>query len=350
MTNQALQQWIIDETSGNRGNLPNPNALTATFQLSVLRLLSLGILGKIHEEPATGFLMGSLASYGQLCSSAFDVTGRATWQYHSKASSGGVSESKTGADFALIIESNFHNPRLAIFQAKRVIDLENDTIKIHHVTNPEGDINQRTPQFIKLLDNAISVAQDAAVAVDIHDIHWTHYLSYAPDSMRCNSLDKLAKTLEAYNVGWTTGIYPKVPDIVVSAHEPSTFYWLLTKGASEAEDASTLRGWLEITPSALASVKGTLLNFTDIFIAKRLPDLTPDYDYTGADSDFTHQQGPNHPGDTEESNPRNTETDQPVISSAELLSDLLKKEDVPQEYENMKKSPSPKWRSKIGKQ
>lgn len=345
MSNQTLQQWIIDETSGNRGSLlPHPNALTATFQLSVLRVLSLGILGKIHEEPATGFLMGALASYGQLCSSAFDVTGRATWQYHSKSVSSGASESETGADFALIIESDSHDPRLAVFQAKRVTDPEKDTIKIHHVTDPKGNANQRTPQFIKLINNAISVATSAGLAVDIFDIHWTHYLSYSQDSMRCNGLDKLNDTLNAYSLAWNGGELHPVPDISVSGHEPLTFYWLLTKGASGAAGSSTPRGWLEIPASKLASVKGTLLNFTDVFIAKRLPDLTPEQDYTDANPGITRQQRPTHLDlkNAEESSPEYSDAVQHIKSSDEILSILLEMPDIPAEYEAMKSSAAPR--------
>lgn len=339
MSNQTLQQWIIDEISGNRRDLfPHPNALTATFQLSVLRLLSLGILGKIHEEPATGFLMGALASYGQLCSSAFNVTGRATWQYHSKSASSGASESKTGADFALIIESDSHNPRLAVFQAKRVTDPEKDTIKIHHVTDPKGNFNQRTPQFIKLINNAISVAASAGLAVDIFDIHWTHYLSYSQDSMRCNGLDKLNDTLDAYSLAWKSGELHPVPDISVSGHEPLTFYWLLTKGASAVVGSSTPRGWLEIPHSKLASVKGTLLNFTDVFIAKRLPDLTPEQDYTDANSGITRQLSPTHLDveNVEKGSSEHSEAAQHIKSSDEILSALLEMPDIPAEYEAMK--------------
>jgi hypothetical protein len=190
MTDMETRRWV-DSQLEQLGRSPR-NALTATFQIAILRMLSLRMTQRVHEEPLTGFLLGAFASLAPVCSAAFadEEEMRCSWQYFPKSGSGELTEPSSGADFALIIESVNISARLAIFQAKRENEKPPGTFKIHQVREPrahaKGAVKSSPPrltsipQFMHLVNHASRLAKKADVPSELATMRWVHYLIYSP--------------------------------------------------------------------------------------------------------------------------------------------------------------------------
>jgi hypothetical protein len=67
MSRKQTRRWVDRQLEGLCRS-PR-NALTATFQIAILRVLSLRMTQRVHEEPLTGFLLGAFASLAPVCPS-----------------------------------------------------------------------------------------------------------------------------------------------------------------------------------------------------------------------------------------------------------------------------------------
>lgn len=280
-----IREWVDERLKGT-GRSPI-NALTAAFQIAILRVLSLRMTQRVHEEPLTGFLLGAFASLAPVCSLAFEdeEDDRCSWQYFPKSGSGHLTEPATGADFALIVEKPGKLARLAIFQAKRENLSPADTFKIHQVREPDPPVKgaqasaprpTQRPQFLRLLRHAQIIARRVKAASGLADLHWTHYLIYSPKTLRCVSIDQFGSVRRFYVKNEHDGRYPDPGSIDLQKCRVQNLFWLLTQGADPNCKGIDLKGWLEIPDGELEGVRESLISFTDVFVGHHGP--RPNFD------------------------------------------------------------------------
>ena len=282
--------WIETQLRSSTGLTPPLNSLVATFQLAVLRALSLGISARMHEEPTTSFLLGSFASYAQFCSAAFGAAGQipCSWRYYPKYGTDASSEAITGTDFALIVECAGERPRLALFQAKSEKSTRETSFSVHQLCDLRSgatNVSIRsekppsptlTPQFLRFLGHAQRIGIDATGSPVLFDhIHWAHYLVYGKKAMRCVPINQLGKISKAYQVKNADGSYANPRLVRVKDHAHLHFFSLLTMGATPTSKGLDLTGWLEIDAGQVEAMKKSLLSFCDVHVATHGPAPEP---------------------------------------------------------------------------
>ncbi len=241
---------------------------------------------RVHEEPTTGFLLGAFASLAPVCSQAFEQSNDAgcSWQYFPKSGCGSHTEAATGADFALIIEFESGPARLAIFQAKRVESDKTQSFDLHQVREISRTKNDETateplelsptsiPQFLRLVAHAKKTASSVRGARrHLSNIHWTHYLVYAKERIRCVSLDNLVHVAKSYATTTPPAPYKNPGVIHMNSSNARSFFGLLTTGATPEITGAALKGWLEIQQTDIDPVRVSLLRFTDVYVARHGP-------------------------------------------------------------------------------
>lgn len=288
MADMEIRKWVESQLGG-LGKIP-ANALTATFQIAILRALSLRMTKRVHEEPMTGFLLGAFASLAPVCSSAFgdEDVAQCEWQYFPKSGTGWLTEPGSGADFALIVENDGQLPRLAIFQAKRENERPPDSFKIHQIRERRDDVNSgeleaatpssQIPQFLRLLEHSQKVARLAKAPDSIIDVHWTHYLIYSPSTLRCVSLDQLNFVKACYDSQGLGGPFYSPGTVYVNKLSVRSFLWLLTRGANPSCDGEALKGWLQVPHELIQVIRDSLISFTDVYVAHHGPSPTLEND------------------------------------------------------------------------
>lgn len=305
MPNMEIRAWVANQLRPLQEPTFESNALADTFQLSVLRLLSLRITERTHEEPTTGFLLGSMASFAQPCSAAAnDIRHACSWQYFSKTASPEDSEVTTGADFALIIQHASGQARLAIFQAKRAID-DTESFTVHQLKKPREAEDGQTktsrateiPQFIRLVTHCLNVShathkdtnhgsdkgedQNNDVASSIDTLHWAHYLIYLPRRIQYIPLSRLSSIKNAYSTRTEGAPYPDPGPVIIADHPTKHLFWLLTSGAL-ADGEDEVEGWLNIDGSRLAEMAKRVRSFIDVCVARVDPGPELDLDLDSA--------------------------------------------------------------------
>ncbi|MET4728561.1 hypothetical protein ABIE09_002371 [Lysobacter enzymogenes] len=324
MPELSIQTWINSQLDSLLESAPERNALTVTFQLAILRILTLGVTKKIHEEPITGFLLGAFSALAPICSGAFEDNQQCSWQYFPKSGSDQDTEAVSGADFALIIEGLNGTARLAIFQAKlpssptsfnvhqiRKKTDTSDTSKSNNTADRKKGSPTSTPQFARLLSYSKIIGYEALKKnFNTNEIHWAHYLIYMPDQLPCISISKLSDIEEKYLEQKKNGAYSSPGTIDISKREPIDLFWLLTNGANPKSNGERLKGWLEIESARLRDIKECLLTFTDVCIASEGPAPAP---IPGGDN---------------------------IASTEDILSKLYNSKSAPEAYSGSLKTPS----------
>lgn len=223
----------------------------------------------MHEEPTTSYMLGSFASFADLCADAFGFNGTSScsWQYYPKNGSD-VSEKITGADFALVIKCPGRKMRVAIFQAKREKSAKKGSFDVHQLKDNSGT-ESAIPQFVRFLSYATSIGSSAkGRAVSLEDIHWAHYLVYGATSMRCVSMSNLSQVAEFYERVKTEGKC-RSPGMQYMDNQCSRNYLkLLSDGASTSLENGK-SGWLEVNSENEKDAKATLLEYFDVHLAQQ---------------------------------------------------------------------------------
>lgn len=293
------KKWIETQFASTTGSENSLNALVATFQLSVLRTLSLGITTRMHEEPATSFLLGAFASYAQFCSAAFGSAGKTKcyWRYYPKNGTDLSGEAITGSDFALIVECEGRRVRLAIFQAKSEESAKKESFSFHQLCEPNSSATRIAinpdrppsptliPQFLRFLEHAKRIGRDATGQdVVLGHIHWAHYLVYGSKAMQCLSINQLGDVFEVYQTRKRDGRCADPGRIRLGDYTSRHFFSLLTMGATPESSGLDLTGWLEIDPDQVEAMKNSLLLFCDVHIATHGPAPEPEPSSDGHNS------------------------------------------------------------------
>lgn len=168
------------------------NALSAAFRLAVMGLLSSRMSAEVLEETMTGTVLGALATSVKICSDAYTDSSSpgCSWVKYSKAGSTWSSESKSGADFAILIDMGGSEFRLAVFQAKRNASASS-SISIEQ-KRKGSETDSGIQQFERLVRYANFIhCSNGGDGFCLDNASWVHYLIYEPDLIYCCSVDQL---------------------------------------------------------------------------------------------------------------------------------------------------------------
>lgn len=168
------------------------NALSAAFRLAIMGLLSSRMSAEVLEETMTGTVLGALATSAKICSDAYSDSSSpgCSWVKYSKAGHTWSSESKSGADFAILIDMGGSEFRLAVFQAKRNAS-GSSSVSIEQ-TRKGSKTDSGIQQFARLVRYASVIhCANGGDGFCLDNANWVHYLIYEPDLIYCCSVDQL---------------------------------------------------------------------------------------------------------------------------------------------------------------
>ena len=141
------------------------------------------------EELTTGALVGAISSHAlwsSVVSETADGNSTYAWTHYAKSGKSPLGESRTGADFCLILRVAPGAFRAAVFQAKRLVSNKSEnqirTIQI----SPSLDDRPAEPQIIRLLSfgRSIDSTEDSKAIPS-----WLHYLVYKKSGISSISLN-----------------------------------------------------------------------------------------------------------------------------------------------------------------
>jgi hypothetical protein len=156
------------------------------------------------------------------------------WAQYSKWGSGQDSESRKGADFALVVKMPNDMVRVAIFQAKsdKSESVAPGTIKLHYTLKPDASTGKPRTQLGVLVqhgtDLCIRMGQRLA---DFRNLTFVHYLAQLENGLRCVQVAQLDRQVALAIEGHAVPNY-QVPATAVSFMEvlwdvetPQPRYW-----------------------------------------------------------------------------------------------------------------------------
>ena len=210
-----------------------PGPIAGTFYSALARLHDVNIFDSQDEETITAAFLGACISAFPFCVALFasgdDVVQRCAWgQYRKTGSASTQTESKSGADFVIVHWISKDETRVAIFQAKRVaqvekasecessgknerpfttnlpekqfeMDVHRAPPKVSEESKERGETPRvkrakRRPQLLQLISNGQRIyetisgensGQDWSQTSSLKHLHWIHYLAYVnPTSIR----------------------------------------------------------------------------------------------------------------------------------------------------------------------
>lgn len=168
------------------------NALSAAFRLAIMGLLSSRMSAEVLEETMTGTVLGALATSAKICSDAYSDSSSpgCSWVKYSKAGQTWSSESKSGADFAILIDMGGSEFRLAVFQAKRNAS-GSSSVSIEQ-RRKGSKTDSGIQQFARLVKYANFIhCSNGGEGFCLDNANWVHYLIYEPELIYCCSVDQL---------------------------------------------------------------------------------------------------------------------------------------------------------------
>lgn len=155
------------------------------------------------EEDLTAALMGCILSSFPWCVRAFgpdDVPGATCeWAQYNKNGRGPHSESRKGADFALLIKMPGGLARIAIFQAKsdKSKKIPAGKIKLHHEVSALALNGKPKTQMGMLFNCGIDILNRSGDSLaGVQKIGFVHYLAQIEDGVRCVQLSRLGPQLQ----------------------------------------------------------------------------------------------------------------------------------------------------------
>ena len=152
------------------------------FGLAIDGCIQNGLVGDIEEETTTGALMGAMAAHAPWCYAVWSEVESAmpyAWAHYRKRGGAGVSETLTGADFALLLRVGPQEFRAAVFQAKRSVNLDGG-FKTVQISPAIGELPPQ-PQLVRLLEYAGTIEEK--LQKNRKRPGWVHYLIYCHDEI-----------------------------------------------------------------------------------------------------------------------------------------------------------------------
>lgn len=178
------------------------------------------------EEILTPTLLGLIVATFPWCVEVFgpdNVPGATCeWSQFKKHGSGPDSESRKGADFALIVKVPDNKVRVAIFQAKHDGSecIPDGHIKLHHPLSGKRTNGAMQTQMGKLFDLGCDMlGRSGHSTPSVKDLKWVHYFAQITDGLKCVQLSQLAGELEVELNSTGKPNYYEVPDNATSFHD-----------------------------------------------------------------------------------------------------------------------------------
>ncbi|MEF2270586.1 hypothetical protein V3C40_27720 [Janthinobacterium sp. LS2A] len=214
----------------------------------------------LTEESLTANFAGRLAAQFAWAVECIGNEGgkAAMWGEYSKNGQGEQSESKRGADFALVVPVSDHKVKVAIFQAKKVL---NESANISQA----GSKHAPDPQKDKLYDTAQVIAAAAHVPDD-ESLTWVHYVFWRemnkfPKSISLAQLKPILIDTEIVNlskIDTSKGIFGSFAELLVAA---------TSKEDASDEKQFVVAGWLHLDLEAAKVFLPELCALTDVVFA-----------------------------------------------------------------------------------
>jgi hypothetical protein len=174
-----------------------------TMQHAILGMEGLNkSVARPNEENLTGALVGCILSSFPWCVTAYgpyDVPGATCeWAQYNKNGLGPHSESRKGADFALLIKMPSSKVRVALFQAKsdKSEKIRAGHIKLHHAVSPLRPDGPERTQMGMLFAAGIDILNRSGMNyAGVQHTGFVHYLAQIEDGVRCVQLSQLGDEL-----------------------------------------------------------------------------------------------------------------------------------------------------------
>ncbi|MBA5636162.1 hypothetical protein H3H37_03770 [Duganella sp. LX20W] len=264
MGNKNLQQAIEDKCLKALKNtaplsLPKLQQLSPTEAMFVLAVdgMTGSPMAALNEESLTANFAGRLAAQYTWAVECIGNKGgqAALWGEYSKNGQGYDSESKRGADFALVVPISKKEVRVAIFQAKKARGEQANIGQSGSPTAPEA-------QWEKLLDTAGTIAHAAGIPEE-ESLKWTHYVFWRetgkfPKSISLAHLKAILGDDESKKVDTSADTFGSFADLLLAAK---------AKGDIKQGKFAVVAGWLQLGAKEAKDFLPKLNALTDVIFA-----------------------------------------------------------------------------------
>ncbi|HEY4293756.1 hypothetical protein [Luteibacter sp.] len=220
------------------------------FQRSCLDLMAGPMVAHVDEETMTGALLGAFAANAAWSNRLVtEATDGFSWIRYRKTPGAFDSETRTGADFALLVRHGLDDNRMAVFQAKRPDSITPKVLNVGRLSPAVDDFGPE-PQFERLRRYGQEILQligRPGNADDMSRFYWMHYLSYTRAGLPTYSLDQLDDIRLIYKAR-ADGDDEKAPSMLLAQLDAIELGFLLTAGAHQERSRSE-QGWLLLNDS-----------------------------------------------------------------------------------------------------
>jgi hypothetical protein len=228
---------------------PTLNALSVAFQAACAAIETPGLVPATNEVEVTGSLLGAICSQVKECAKAFpnfESPGCEWVEYQSQKKASWDTESKTGADFGLVLRLGNGLSRIGLFQAKLEPSEDPERLKLHHKSPALSEDGQAEPQFMRLVEYGLKVLRHISGTPEtLAELAWLHYVTYGPGKCLSYSLNQMDSVRDEYG--------RRSPEHMARANSidlefliSKPFRELLRMGAEDA-NVDQEDGWLDTT-------------------------------------------------------------------------------------------------------
>ncbi|MCW2039290.1 hypothetical protein [Xanthomonas campestris] len=192
------------------------SAIEMNLQLCAKSISALNTVSpRFDEETLTGAMIGALVGSYPLCAASYpgSVKDALQWRSYGKNDRGEFGESRTGADFALMLLVPNKAPRLAIFQAKSDASKgkANNRLYVGQIKQSElypkdarGRSDKTTGSFAVVHRNQVKALTDASLSIHrliestagLSDLRWVHYLGQFESGVVAVPISKIAEVVQ----------------------------------------------------------------------------------------------------------------------------------------------------------
>lgn len=268
MGNRNLQQAIADKCRNAlantapllAGKIERFSPTEAMFVLAVDGMTNSPMCG-LSEESLTANFAGRLAAQYTWAVECIGNEGDkpALWGEYSKNGQGYDSESKRGADFALVVPVSEQEVKVAIFQAKKARNERADISQVGSKTAPDSQLG-------KLLDTLRTIASASYISDD-DSLSWGHYVFWRetekfPKSISLAQLDLILsepnKEYDLSKVDTSDDDFGSFANLLLSVKA--------MEGVGEGEPG-VVEGWLRLGVDEARDFLPALHTLTDVIFA-----------------------------------------------------------------------------------
>jgi hypothetical protein len=199
----TLADWVASHLANDA---TPASALEANIRLSLKAMTALNAVDcRLDEEGLTASLIGSLAASLPLSILAFGASNEAggtfSWAQFAKGGRKPFSESRKGADFALVITLPAKRPRMAVFQAKSdwSASAKKNAFKFGHSRLEEVAGKETTVYQAQMLANyATDIMRKCRRVPKIEYANFVHYACQLETGLRCVAMSAIAAEITAF--------------------------------------------------------------------------------------------------------------------------------------------------------